>query len=225
MPNYQDSKIYKIVNVNNLNDDYVYVGSTTQLLSQRIAEHRSDSLKKPSRKLYQHIIGNGGWDNFKIILIEDFPCESKEQLVARENLWQKQMNSIRSGLNMINSVFDVEAHKVNRAQSMKRYYENNKDKLKELKKQYYEINKNKINEQKKEHYELNRDTIKQQVKRYRENNKDTTRQRNRKYRENNKNRHTCLMCNYQTSDPSKLENHKGTRKHQTNQAIHDFIHS
>ena len=37
MPNYQESKIYKIYNTVN---DEIYIGSTTRKLSERMAEHR-----------------------------------------------------------------------------------------------------------------------------------------------------------------------------------------
>jgi len=196
MPNYQDSKIYKIVNVNDPNDDYVYIGSTTQTLSRRMTDHRTTSTKNPNRKLYQHIIGNGGWINFKIILIENFPCENKEQLLARENFWQKQMNSITNGLNMVNAVFDVEANKAYKLQyridnkdKMKQYAEANKDKLDQYRRQYYEANKAKINLRVKQYTEANKDKYKQYLKQYRDNNKEKLKQQKQQHYELNKDKY------------------------------------
>ena len=79
MNKYENGKIYQISNT--INDD-VYIGSTTQALNQRMAKHRYDC-KKKSCKIYK-VMNELGIDNFYIELIEDFPCERKEQLLARE---------------------------------------------------------------------------------------------------------------------------------------------
>ena len=64
MVNYQNGKIYKIINENN---EIVYIGSTTQYyLSVRYAKHE---YKAP---------------NHKIILIENYPCSNCEELRKRE---------------------------------------------------------------------------------------------------------------------------------------------
>lgn len=125
MPNYSNSKIYKIINVENRNDAFIYVGSTTQSLSMRIAKHRSSSKRTPNIKIYKHILGNGGWVNFKIVLIESYSCNSKEELLARENFWQKHFDTIRNGLNNNNAVSDKN-----------QYYEDNKARICEMIKQY-----------------------------------------------------------------------------------------
>lgn len=74
MPNYQDGKIYKLIC---LNTGLIYVGSTCQPLCKRLAQHKSNTNSTNSKK----IIENG---NFIIVLIELFPCETVEQLRARE---------------------------------------------------------------------------------------------------------------------------------------------
>jgi esterase/lipase superfamily enzyme len=72
MVNYKNSKIYKLVS--NKNKNQIYVGTTTQKLTGRISWHRR-----------KHQIN----DDTKIILIKNFPCETKEQLNAE---LYKQMN-------------------------------------------------------------------------------------------------------------------------------------
>ena len=82
MPNYQESKIYKLV-CNKT--DMIYYGSTTQPLYKRKAEHKKDFVNKKRRPLSsKKIIENGDYD---IILVEDFPCERKEQLLSRERYY------------------------------------------------------------------------------------------------------------------------------------------
>ena len=75
MPNYQLGKIYTVRSRSRR--DLVYVGSTTQPLSKRMAMHRS--VKNCSSKV---IVDIG--DSY-IELIENFPCADKYELGAREN--------------------------------------------------------------------------------------------------------------------------------------------
>jgi len=80
MNKYSQGKIYKIVDNTNNN---VYYGSTTDTLSRRLSKHKYDSkIRSSCRSLL--IIKNGNYD---IILIENYPCESKEQLETRERYY------------------------------------------------------------------------------------------------------------------------------------------
>lgn len=82
MVNYQYSRIYKIVcNQTGLE----YISSTTLPLSQRIAQHRGE-LKQfldGTRKKYCDSYKVFEANDFKIVLLEKFPCYSKEELKAR----------------------------------------------------------------------------------------------------------------------------------------------
>jgi 5-methylcytosine-specific restriction endonuclease McrA len=70
----------------------------------------------------------------------------------------------------------------NQKEYFKKYYEENKYKIKEQKEKYYEENNDKIKEYRKQYYEENKDKI----KRYREQNKDKVKERDKKWREKNK---------------------------------------
>jgi len=63
MVNYNNGKIYKIINENN---ETVYIGSTTLALYKRWSKHHHNS------------------PNNKIILIENHSCNSREELCKRE---------------------------------------------------------------------------------------------------------------------------------------------
>ena len=52
MPDYQNGKIYKILN--NI-DGEIYVGSTIEALGQRMSKHRYTMKKQPHYKLYKHM--------------------------------------------------------------------------------------------------------------------------------------------------------------------------
>jgi hypothetical protein len=92
MPNYQQSKIYKIVNSVN---DKIYIGSTTVKLSQRKVKHKSKAKIYPNRKVYQHL-NSVGWEHVRIVLIENVTCFSKEQLLMREDYY---INLLKPSLN------------------------------------------------------------------------------------------------------------------------------
>lgn len=89
MPNYQKGKIYKIIQLDN--DENFYVGSTVKTLSGRMSGHRARSKVEDCEnlKFYKHVRENGLWDNYKIILIENYRCNSKDELNAREEYWRK----------------------------------------------------------------------------------------------------------------------------------------
>ncbi len=80
--NYQDSKIYKLVN--NVNDT-VYVGSTAQKrLSARMSQHRIDANKPGVNSTIYTAMRALGLQNFSIVLLHNFPCNSKDELEAEE---------------------------------------------------------------------------------------------------------------------------------------------
>lgn len=85
MPDYKNGKIYKIINNK---DNQIYVGSTTQTLSQRFTDHKkSTTLKRCEKwKIIKHM-NQIGKKNFKIILIEEIKCKNKDTLTAREQYW------------------------------------------------------------------------------------------------------------------------------------------
>ena len=77
---YKNGKTYQLVSDET---DFVYVGSTTQQLAKRLYEHKDNAKRcKKTSKLYG-TMREVGVDTFRIILIKNFPCESKEQLCAK----------------------------------------------------------------------------------------------------------------------------------------------
>ena len=89
---YKNGKIYCIRN--NITDD-IYVGSTTQPLCKRMAYHRGDAKheNKMHRTFYSKV-NEIGIENFYIELIEDYPCETLEQLRKREGHYIRKMGAL-----------------------------------------------------------------------------------------------------------------------------------
>jgi len=169
--NYQKGKIYKIES--HLGDK-IYIGSTTkEYLSQRMTSHRKDynrwKLGKRGNVKSFELFEEYGIENCKILLLELCPCNSKDELSAKE------ANYIRT-LKCVNKVIP--------GRTLMQYVEDNKDKILEKQKQYYETHK----EQKKQYVEDNKDKIRQ----YKEDNKDKI----KKYYEENKDKIKEYKCNY-----------------------------
>ena len=166
---YSKGKIYKIVDNTNGN---IYVGSTIQKLCERLRGHRKHykSYLKGEQSFTSSfdIIKN---DNYEIILIENCPCNSKEELHREE---RKYIESIKCVNKVIPTRTDEE------------YYEDNKEKIKEYNKDYYENNKEQILERQKEYYKNNKEKILEKYKEYNKNNKEKIFDRRKQYCENNK---------------------------------------
>ena len=80
---YQNGKIYKLVNSV---DDKIYIGSTCSTLAKRKSAHKGTCKREIGRRVYAHL-STIGWDKIDIVLIESFPCNSKEELFKREHYW------------------------------------------------------------------------------------------------------------------------------------------
>jgi hypothetical protein len=92
MVDYKKGKIYQIKNTI---DDDIYVGSTTNTLEGRMKGHRQGS----NTKCKQHMIlynkmNEYGFDKFFVELIEEYPCNSKIELGAREGHWIKERGTL-----------------------------------------------------------------------------------------------------------------------------------
>ena len=80
--NYQNGKIYKIVSLE-CDDEHVYYGSTTRILSARMSQHRSDSKNERCKNMNIYKYFNSINWNCAIVLVESFPCNNREELFAK----------------------------------------------------------------------------------------------------------------------------------------------
>ena len=131
---YQKSLIYTIRSYSN--ENLIYVGSTCNSLTRRLSQHKSNF-----KRYYNNGIGNYV-TSFEIVkfpdcyieLLENFPCNNKTELNAREGFHIRKMNCVNKQV---------------AGRSNKEYYENNKDKVLEKQKEYRENNKEVVSQQKK----------------------------------------------------------------------------
>jgi hypothetical protein len=146
---YSKTQIYKWV----CNDSSIlceYVGHTTNW-DKRKASHkeRCNQIdgKKYHLKLYETMRENGGFDNWKMILIEDYPCTGKREAEKREqyyiDLLVEKINTINSFTMEINKSQPnynnelYKAHLKRHPNYHKENYQKNKEKNSERKKIKY----------------------------------------------------------------------------------------
>ena len=185
---YSLGKIYKIIdNTSNM----FYVGSTCYpKLSQRLAKHRShlrDYEKGYGPYVTSFEILNN--DDYKIILLENYPCNNIDELKSQEQVWLDKLRCT----NMVNN---------KNAKGL------NIERVKEKRKEYKEQNKEEIAQKGKEYREKNKDKLAEKRKEYRETHKEEERKRKIEWRQNNKIQ--CDRCN-SIVNPDYFKKHRETK--------------
>ena len=168
---YQRGKIYKLIS--NQTED-VYYGSTIEdKITNRLSKHRGSYkrwLSKKSKYTTSYEIVK--YDDCKIILVENYPCDTKYELAAQEQYYIDNFSCVNkqkapTGLSKENysKQFYIEhKHKIN--EKNKQYYIEHKHKINKKNKQYYIDHKHKINEKIKQYYIEHVDEKKEYGKQY-----------------------------------------------------------
>jgi len=200
MPDYQKGKIYKIYSLNGTPED-VYYGSTVQTLAQRMSKHREQG--KNSNKCKSSIIFDKfGIENCIIELVEYYPCNTVEELNAKEGYYHRNnpcVNKCVAGRTM-KEWLEINKEKVK--EKHKEYCKKNKDSILKQAKEYRKKNAKVISDKKKENYKVNKDAILEQRKENYKVNKDAISERRKEkikcecgseFRKNMKVRHDRSM--------------------------------
>lgn len=127
MPDYQKGKIYKLWSPQGKEDE-IYIGSTCDELYKRKSAHKVNSNNCSSKKLFEN------YTDVRIELIEEYPCNNKEELTKKEGEYIRNNKCLNKCL-------------VGRTEQ--EYYQDNKEKYKKYSKEYYNNNKVNIIEMKK----------------------------------------------------------------------------
>jgi hypothetical protein len=146
---YKRGKIYKLISNQT---DLVYYGSTIEVkLSSRLSGHRRD-LKRWLNKKFAYVSSFEiiKFDDAKIILVENYPCNTKYELISREQWYIDNMDCVNKRGSCIGS--NIEDYR-------KQYYKNNKTQITEKHKSYYESHKKEIYEKAKEFYKDHKEAI------------------------------------------------------------------
>ena len=131
---YSKGVIYEIV-CRDINIPNKYAGSTCNFKGRK-TKHKSDCNKETNTGtyVYQFIRENGGWDNWQMLQICEYPCANKHELLFKE---REYIELYGCDLNKVIPIRTQEEI----IEQHKEYYNENKDKIIKQHKEYREENK------------------------------------------------------------------------------------
>ena len=91
MNKYQFGVSYKITSNKNTE---TYIGSTTMDIETRLIKHKCDAKQRPHLSKFFTFMNEHGRDDFDIDIVEEYPCETKEQLEKREGEIIREMGTL-----------------------------------------------------------------------------------------------------------------------------------
>jgi hypothetical protein len=170
---FQKTVIYKIV-CKDLAVVFTYVGMTTDFIKRK-SNHKANCCNIKANghnlKVYRIIRENGGWDNWTMLQIEDYPCASSVEARLKEREWYELLNSdMNNNIPLISALerklylkqYQISykiLHKDKIAEQAKVYYENNKEKLLNYQNEYSKTHKEEISKKSKDYYEKNKNKV------------------------------------------------------------------
>lgn len=149
MPDYSQGKIYKIVVKNDPNAK-MYIGSTVKTLKDRWYSHTSDAYN-PKHTIHccsKQMFDDYGIDNCTYELIEEYPCKTREELLARETHHMKQIGFNRL-YNKHKSLTTVEEWK----EYQHAWYLSNQERIVKREREKWNENKDVLNALRRQKYE------------------------------------------------------------------------
>lgn len=128
---YTRTIIYKLVCKDTKIKD-CYVGATTDFTKRKYAHKHcciNENSKDYNLNVYQFIRANNGWNNWDMIMIEEYnTCKNKLESDTRERYWIEILGAI------LNNIIP--------SQSLQEWTKKNKERITEYHKDWYEKNKN-----------------------------------------------------------------------------------
>ena len=149
MPDYQKAKIYKLWSPQG-NIEEVYYGSTCNDLRFRKSGHKSKNDCR-SNILFEK------YDDVRIELVEDYPCNNKAELNKKEGEYIRENKCLNKNIS---------------GRTKNEYNEDNKKKLQEKSKEWRERNKEIMAEKEKKYREKNREKRNKNQREYRRKKKE-----------------------------------------------------
>lgn len=140
MPDYQKGKIYKLWSPQGTEEE-VYYGSTIDDLRKRKNHHKNTNFCN-SRILFEK------YDDIRIELVEEYPCNSKAELLKKEGEYIKNNKCLNRNIP---------------TRTPKEWYNDNKNYVKEYKKNYQQINKEELAKKQKNYKDKNKEFLKEKI--------------------------------------------------------------
>jgi hypothetical protein len=208
---YEKGMIYKLC-CKDANITEIYIGSTINK-NRRKCQHKKEC-NNQNRKgynfyVYQFIRDNGGFGNWDLVILEEYPAENKNELVWKEREW---IEKLKPSLNSMNRpVITTEEKKEKISQIQKKYRQNNLEKYCANQQNWCKNNPEKVRQITKKYRENNPEKVRQLTEKWRENNSEKIREyykeNSEKISEKRRERVNCDICNQELARAS-LSRHK-----------------
>ena len=128
MPDYNKCCIYKLCCKNPEIEEF-YIGSTTNI-TKRKHDHKKCCINPKDKEYnhykYQFIRDNGGWDNFTLIPIHDFSCNSK---LEQHKIEREYIERLKPALNKTIPARHQTGDIYDRNEYNRGYYKDNKERF------------------------------------------------------------------------------------------------
>ena len=206
MNKYEKGKIYMITDIAYTK---FYYGSTCEDLSKRLWRHKN------KYKLYlqgkvdlicsYNLFNEFGLDNCKIELVENYPCNRKEELLKREGYYIKNNKCV---------------NKIVSGRTKEEYAQDNKEYFDRYYQQYRENNKEEINTKSRQRYCENKEEVIERTKKYQKEHPEQTKATQRRFHDKHKDminekRKIIYICPCgSTTTQGGKHKHNKTKKHQ-----------
>lgn len=168
--NYQNGKIYMLEPTCEYEEGDVYYGHTTSTLVKRLTHHKTDSRRQPSPCSSKILFQKYGEDNIKIVLMENYPCNSKDELKAVEAKYQRENKCVNKN---IAGRTRPQWEKDNRAKRNPQHAAAARKRIANMTEEQLKEYKLKKKERDRQHYLKNREKILANVKAYAEKKKQS----------------------------------------------------
>jgi hypothetical protein len=209
--NYNNGKIYRLQS----KDGHYYIGSTITSLQKRFDSHKYTITHKKGNGKYKYF-EKIPISDINIELIESYSCNSKKELLERENYYIKlNMNDVLC-LNTYHTVHDEKEYRLkynteNKEEISERkkiYYEEHKVETLEYQQQYRETNKEKIKEYFAEYHTIHAEKRREYSKQYYKDNPEKVKETRHKRYEKNKEKELKMHKEYVEKNKEKVSEYK-----------------
>jgi hypothetical protein len=220
---YSKAVIYKIYNIDE--PEKLYVGSTANSIWRRLYSHKS--MSKKGKTFFYTEVRRLGWNKFNIEVIENFPCNNKQELLAEEervryetnayyNTWRAYITEEQRKKEMkeYNKIY-YEENKRELQEHNKSYRDNHKEYIKERDKKYREEHPVEMMERRKKYYEEHKKEQNAYSKKYYRENREWAYAYNKKYQQDNKERLTKQKAKYYQDHKEEFKERNRKRKSQS----------
>ena len=211
---YKNGKIYCL---RTHQSDEIYIGSTCSPLYKRLYEHKNNynNWLNGKYKYYTSYELLKKYNDVYIDLLEEYPCENKNQLRKREGELQREMNCVNKNIAGRTCKEYYDDNKYELLKKQKKYNDDNKEYINSRQKIYNAVNREKRIETSRTYREKNRQEINKKQREWNKDNKDKISQQKKQYYNDNKdkiNQKITCDCGCIVSKKS-IKIHQQTNKH------------